>query len=341
MALTRRGFPATALAAVALAAVLAAAWLAGIDRESDSRARLLPDEVITLFADPKPLTPFTLSDDRNRVFDLDRLKGKWSFLFFGFTHCPDVCPTTLAMLARARDDIARNAVGADDVQFVFVSVDPNRDSAGKLRQYVGYFDASFVGVTGDDAQIARLAGQLGAPYRVASTPGADNYPVVHSTAVFLLDPRARYHAVFTPPLDAEAISKRFKVVRELEGGDAAQEGVSVRGAWIREAPPGATVMAGYLELRNGTSRPQVLIAASSSGFADVMMHRTVLKDGIASMEHLSQVELAPDAILSFVPGGHHLMLMRPKRVLRAGDSVVVKLEFRGGLVLPVAFEVRK
>lgn len=221
MALTRRGFPATALAAVALAAVLAGAWLAGIDRESGSRARLLPDEVITLFADPKPLTPFTLTDDRNRVFDLDRLKGKWSFLFFGFTHCPDVCPTTLAVLARAREHIARNTVGANDVQFVFVSVDPNRDSAGKLRQYVGYFDASFVGVTGDDAQIARLAGQLGAPYRVASTPGADNYAVVHSTAVFLLDPRARYHAVFTPPHDAQAISERFRVVRKLARDGAA------------------------------------------------------------------------------------------------------------------------
>lgn len=221
MALRRRGFPATALAAVALAVVLAGAWLAGIDRESGSRARLLPDEVITLFADPKPLTPFTLTDDRNRVFDLDRLKGKWSFLFFGFTHCPDVCPTTLAMLARAREHIARNTVGADDVQFVFVSVDPNRDSAGKLRQYVGYFDASFVGVTGDDAQIARLAGQLGASYRVAVTPGVENYPVYHSAAVFLLDPRARYHAVFTPPLDAEAISKRFRVVRKLARDGAA------------------------------------------------------------------------------------------------------------------------
>lgn len=120
----------------------------------------------------------------------------------------------------------------------------------------------------------------------------------------------------------------------------AQE-VSARDAWIREAPPGATVMAGYLELRNGTSRPQALVAASSSGFADVMMHRTVLKDGMARMEHLSQLELAPGASAIFAPGGNHLMLMRPKQALRAGDSVLIELEFRGGLVLPVAFAVRK
>ncbi len=205
---------------VGLVATLAAFWVAAIYREHDSRAALLPDQVITLFSDPKPLEPFTLTDHRNRVFDLASLKGKWTFLFFGFTHCPDICPTTMAVLARAREDIARQT-SADDVQFVFVSVDPNRDTANKLRQYVGYFDSSFLGASGDNSQIADLAGQLGAAYRVAAaTPIMENYPVFHSTAIFLLDPRARYHAVFTPPHDAESISRRFKVVRTLETGNA-------------------------------------------------------------------------------------------------------------------------
>lgn len=203
------------VATVALAAMLAGAWLAGIDRDSNSSARLLPDQVMTLLAEPKPLTDFALTDDRNRPFGPESLKGRWSFLFFGFTHCPDVCPTTLATLARTRDDIARNTDGADDVQFVFVSVDPNRDTASGLRQYVRAFDPSFVGVTGDDAQLANLAGQLGAVYRVEITPGVENYPVSHSAAVYLVDPSARHYAVFTPPLDAEVISQRFKVVREL------------------------------------------------------------------------------------------------------------------------------
>jgi len=118
-------------------------------------------------------------------------------------------------------------------------------------------------------------------------------------------------------------------------------GVSVRNAWVREAPPGMMTTAGYMELRNDTSRPQVLLAASSSGFETVMIHRTIVKDGIAGMVHASQIELAPNASLVFAPGGYHLMLMNPKRTLRAGDAVVINLEFRGGLVLPVAFEVRK
>jgi cytochrome oxidase Cu insertion factor (SCO1/SenC/PrrC family) len=94
------------ITSVALAAILAGVWLAEVFREHDSRAMLLPDQVITLFPDPKPLTAFALTDHKNRVFDLASLKGKWSFLFFGFTHCPDVCPTTLAVLARVRASIA-------------------------------------------------------------------------------------------------------------------------------------------------------------------------------------------------------------------------------------------
>ena len=179
---------------------------------------LLPNRVMTLFPDPKPLTAFALTDHQNQVFDPSRLKGKWTFLFFGFTHCPDICPTTLAVLARARENIAKNRVGAEDVQFVFVSVDPNRDTIGNLRQYVTHFDSAFLGVTGEDAQIGNLAGQLGAAYQVTITPGIENYPVNHTAAVFLVDPQARYHAVFTWPLDAKAISKRFELMRALEEG---------------------------------------------------------------------------------------------------------------------------
>jgi protein SCO1/2 len=205
---------------VVLAAMLGGVWLAATYRENGSQAILLPDRVMTLFPDPKPLTAFAFTDHENRVFDLSRLKGKWSFLFFGYTHCPDICPTTLAILARAHESIAKSTAGAKDVQFVFISVDPNRDTAGKLGQYVTYFDTSFLGVTGDDAQLGKLAAQLGAAYQLAVTPGVENYPVYHTAAVFLVDPRARYHAVFAPPLDAEGISRRFEVLRELEGPKA-------------------------------------------------------------------------------------------------------------------------
>jgi protein SCO1 len=123
-------------------------------------------------------------------------------------------------LARAHENMVKSTAGAKDVQFVFISVDPNRDTPSKLRQYVTYFDTTFLGVTGDNAQIGNLAGQLSAVYQVANTPGVEDYPVYHTSAVFLLDPQARYHAVFAPPLEAERISKRFNVLRGLDAGNA-------------------------------------------------------------------------------------------------------------------------
>jgi copper(I)-binding protein len=120
-----------------------------------------------------------------------------------------------------------------------------------------------------------------------------------------------------------------------------EAGVSIRDAWVREAPPGATMMAGYMVLKNNTPRSQVLVAARSSGFGTVMIHRTVVKGGLTGMEHASKIELLPNASLLFEPGGYHLMLLNPNRALHAGDRVDINLEFLGGLVIPVTYEVRK
>jgi hypothetical protein len=122
---------------------------------------------------------------------------------------------------------------------------------------------------------------------------------------------------------------------------AEQTEISVHDAWVRESPPGIAMTAGYMRLQNKTSRPQVLVAASSSAFETVTIHRTVARQGMTGMEHSPQVELLPNASLVFAPGGYHLMLVNPKRTLRAGDRVEIYLEFRGGLVLPATYEVRK
>lgn len=204
----------------ALAAMLATLWLTRIYRDNHAGAVLLPDEVIRVLEYPRPLTDFALVDQEGRAFDLASLRGKWTFIFFGFTHCPDICPTTLAELARVRTALAGRAPADDDIDFVFVSVDPHRDSTIDLARYVHHFDPRLRGVTGDPEQIATLAAGLGAAYRVEWSPGAADYPVYHTTAVFLVDPDARHRAVFTPPLDATAIAGRFEGLRRIAAGSA-------------------------------------------------------------------------------------------------------------------------
>src|SRR5216117_1780967 len=98
-----------------------------------------------------------------------------------------------------------------------------------------------------------------------------------------------------------------------------EAGVSVRDAWVRETPRGVAMTAGYMMLQNKTSRPQVLVAARSSAFETVTIHRTVARQGMTGMEHTPKIELLPNESLFFAPGGYHLMLLNPKRILRAGD----------------------
>lgn len=117
--------------------------------------------------------------------------------------------------------------------------------------------------------------------------------------------------------------------------------LSVNNPWIRQAPPGITVMAGYMVVKNNTSRPQILVAASSSSFKSLSMHRNIVQNGMTAMEHVSQIKIAPNTSLEFTPGGNHLMLMNPQRTLHVGDRVDITLEFRGGLRLPVSYEIRR
>lgn len=165
----------------------------------------------TLLPEAKTVQTFRLSDHRGRPFTPENLQGHWTLLFFGYTHCPDVCPTTLQTLAGAlrRLDEAGDTVTLPQV--VFVSVDPARDSRERLAGFVSYFNPDFIGVTGEPAQIERLTRPLGILYAKAGD-GTD-YLVDHSAAIVLFDPSGRYRALFNVPHDPAAIAADFQAIR--------------------------------------------------------------------------------------------------------------------------------
>jgi len=117
--------------------------------------------------------------------------------------------------------------------------------------------------------------------------------------------------------------------------------VGVKDAWINEAPPGASAMAGYMTLHNPSTQARALVGAKSAGFAMVMMHRTEMEGGMAKMVHQEEVDLPAGGEVSFAPGGYHLMLMRPREAYKAGDKVEITLLFKNGSQMPVQFEVRR
>ena len=119
-----------------------------------------------------------------------------------------------------------------------------------------------------------------------------------------------------------------------------QHAPAIKDAWIREAPPVAKVMAGFMKIDNSTAKPMVLQGAESSLFEKVEIHRTVMEGGMARMERQAGVTVPAHGQLEFSPGGLHLMLVNPKQRLKAGDTVSITLEFEGGKSSPVVFTIR-
>ena len=151
-----------------------------------------------LFDTPRDPGEFSLIDHHGSPFTREDLIDQWTLIFFGFTHCPDVCPTTMADLAELKAQLV--GTEASDARVVMLSVDPARDTPERLAQYVPYFHADFIGVTGDFADILSFAQRLNAPFRKVSEPDGA-YQMEHSANVMLMNPRGDYHGFFRAPLD--------------------------------------------------------------------------------------------------------------------------------------------
>src|SRR6185503_4105534 len=139
-----------------------------------------------VLAQPKSLPPVTLVDEQGHAFRAADFAGKWSFLYFGYTHCPDICPLTLIEFATLKKRLAEQ-LPATPTDYYLVSVDPRRDTPEKLRTYVTYFDASFHGLTGPIEDLKALTQQTGGVFFVPEDQSED-YLVTHSSNIALIDP---------------------------------------------------------------------------------------------------------------------------------------------------------
>lgn len=153
------------------------------------------------------LEPFSMVDHMGNPVGVESLKGQWSLLFFGFTHCPDVCPTTLSVLNRAVRQME------DPPQVVMISVDPDRDTPELLAEYVPGFNPDFVGYTGTFDETVNLADQVNIGF--AKMPGQEpgSYLVEHSTSIVVVDPEGNYTGFIKPPHQAESIVKIVSAIR--------------------------------------------------------------------------------------------------------------------------------
>jgi protein SCO1/2 len=187
------------LIAIALAAALGGALIA----RHVGRATIALQNGTWLPA-ARAIAPFALTDHLGQPFGNARLLGHPSLLFFGFTHCPDVCPTTLALLSQLQ-----RTQPLPGLQLLFVTVDPQRDDPVTLQRYVNAFGSGWVGLRGADPQLDSLLHSLSAVRFVQDTPGG-SYTVDHSSTLYLIDGKGQLAAVFTPPFALPALESDLR-----------------------------------------------------------------------------------------------------------------------------------
>lgn len=189
--------PALAVGAAILGLAAASLWLAPGSKPGTaiSSGTLLPN--------PRMLNDFQLVGDDGQPFTKAQLQGRWSLVFAGFIHCPDICPTTLATLKALE---AKLAASGSALQIVFLSVDPDRDRPEQMASYVHYFNPKFLGVTAPEPDLARFTRELGVAYAKVPGDSPENYTMDHSAALVLLNPQVQIAGYFSPPFAVDTLA---------------------------------------------------------------------------------------------------------------------------------------
>lgn len=187
---------------------------------------LSPEELRELgalvYERPVTLSPINLVDQTGETFNEERLKGKWTFFFFGFTHCPDICPLTLTELSQFYRELKTSQEHLE-TQIVMVSVDPYRDDAEQLSRYMSSFDKDFIGLTGPYDELSRLAKEL---YIAHSTPpitesshehhstdAVEDYVIDHSGNILIINPEGLYHGFMDTAIQDDEILRAYRSIK--------------------------------------------------------------------------------------------------------------------------------
>lgn len=178
-------------------------------------------ETATVLAHPRDIDKFDLTDNLDKKFDNESLKGHWTLLFFGFTNCPHICPMTMAELKKAYEIMQQQKIPTPQV--VLISIDPARDTIARLNTYVQGFNPHFMGATGSEVKIKNLTQNLHVLYmKVMKTMNKnqnkgntkENYDIDHSGSIFLINPQGQWSAIFSMPHKAKQIAHDVGLIQK-------------------------------------------------------------------------------------------------------------------------------
>jgi len=338
----------TASLLVALAVAATQGCAPPADKAPDPDALALKG---TIPIQPLPKVSFTLTDTRGRPYDFRaETDGHITLLFFGYTYCPDVCPVHMATLASAMEELDPQV--RRDIRVVFVSVDPDRDTPERLREWLSSFDSSFVGLRGTVQQVSEALAFY--RYKPPEKSGEEEgYTVGHPAFVYAFAPdnrgRALYgvettRAIWVHDLNLMA-HHEWKAAPATPADDDTARALATAGdVRILDAylprPAAGDVTAVYMTLRNDGDTPDTLVAVAADVAARGSLHEMRMTDGQMRMAPLEGgVVVPPGATVELKPGGLHGMLEGLTRELEPGTTVNVVLRFARGGVLAVPARV--
>ena len=307
-----------------IAAVLATSLLVA----SCSRAPA-PPQTATVLPQPNPVPTFSLLDQHGNAIDETVFRGQWDLVFFGFTHCPDICPMTLQVLAAAKAELADSGQSPLP-RIVLVSVDPERDTPEVMRQYVDYFGDGNLGITGTLDEITRLTSGLGIYFQKQDTD-SEFYNVDHSAAVLVVDPAGGFSAVFGGTHKVENFVHDLPLI--MVESDIPQPPLVASDVEITKPMPGRGMSAGYFVLSNNTDQDIRITGAKSPQFGSVQIHETTVEDGVARMRRIDALLVPAKGKVTLERGGKHLMLMQAGDI---EDTVLLELLSDGVPVLTIS-----
>lgn len=291
---------------------------------------------------PPRAADFTLTAHTGKPVRLSDLQGKLVLLYFGYTFCPGICPTTLVEVAQALQTLGPQE--AEKIQLLMIAVDPERDTPHRLAEYLTHFNPTFLGLTGTPEEIAKAAASYGVYYKKYEGPTANSYLVDHTSMVIVVDEKGIVRLLFPFGTPAQAMADDLAALLHtaLSAPDVPQ--IQVENIWGRSLPKVVTAGEFYMVIRNRGNQPDKLVGGRSPacGMTELFEgYQTPL--GAMGMRPVSGgfIEVPPMGLVELKAGGLHIMCMDKKQDFTSGIHFPLTLAFEKSGEITVQVSIRQ
>ena len=291
---------------------------------------------------PPRAADFTLTAHTGKPVRLSDFQGKLVLLYFGYTYCPGICPTTLAEVAQALQTLGPQE--AEKIQLLMISVDPARDTPHRLAEYLTYFNPTFLGLTGTPDEIATVAASYGIYYRKYEEAATNSYMVDHTSMVIVVDEKGIVRLLFPFGTPAQAMADDLAALLHTAVSTPDGPQIQVENTWGRSLPKVVTAGEFYMVIRNQGSQPDKLVGGRSPACSTTELfegYQTPL--GTMGMRPVSAgfIEVPPMGLVELKAGGLHIMCMDKKQDFTSGIHFPLTLAFEKSGEITVQVSIRQ